>query len=110
MLVNIQRDSQAVLAAATDCLQSAIQQHHHYHRSRDQDSGRVALLQQHLEKLRASMASLHSHLKHWREVRFGGPWAACRCVCVGLYARFAGFHNLKLCDLPCVAVTLHTAL
>lgn len=79
MLVNIQHSAQAVLQAATACLQTALQHHRHWHRPRD--SSGPALLQQHLRELQASMASLHLHLTHWQEVRTGraGP-------CTGVWA------------------------
>jgi len=66
MLVSIQRNSQAVLQAATSLLQSAIQQHHHWHLRKDK--GRTALLLQQLQQLRANMDSLHGHLQQWQEI------------------------------------------
>lgn len=66
MLVNIQHSAQAVLQAATACLQTAMQHHRHWHRRRA--SRGPALLLQHLRELQGSMTSLHLHLTHWQEV------------------------------------------
>jgi hypothetical protein len=71
MLGNIQQHAQAVLQAATVCLQSAI--HHHWHWHLRKDSSASAQLKQQLQELQADMDGFHRHLTHWQEVRHRDP-------------------------------------
>lgn len=66
MLKDIQHDAQAVLAAATLCLESAIQHHQRWH-PRQGSQGNTQLQQQ-LVELQSNMDSLHRHLTRWQEV------------------------------------------